>query len=167
MLAHGKVRYDNLTSAVKKVLGLNQARVENECWLAFRSHFGLDTFYCRPGQEGAHEKVGVEGEVGRFRRNHLVPVPNVATIRELNHLIEQWDVEDDQRKIGARAWTVAEYFALEQPLLQPLPAEPFETARVLHPRADRRVHPLVARAHRSRARHAGWDTEDKQTNDRD
>ncbi len=26
-----------------------------------------------PGIEGAHEKGGVEGEVGRFRRNHLVP----------------------------------------------------------------------------------------------
>lgn len=30
---------------------------------------GLDTFYCWPGIEGAHEKGGVEGEVGRFRRN--------------------------------------------------------------------------------------------------
>ena len=27
-----------------------------------------------PGVEGAHEKGGVEGEVGRFRRRHLVPV---------------------------------------------------------------------------------------------
>ncbi|MGY3061407.1 hypothetical protein ACVWZD_005652 [Streptomyces sp. TE3672] len=36
---------------------------------------GLDAVYCRPGLEGAHEKAGVEGEVGRFRRNHFVPVP--------------------------------------------------------------------------------------------
>ena len=53
------------------------ARVENERWLAFRSHFGLDAFYCLPGKEGAHEKGGVEHEGGWFRRNHLVPVPSL------------------------------------------------------------------------------------------
>jgi hypothetical protein len=34
---------------------------------------GFDPFYCLPGIEGAHEKGGVEGEVGRFRRTHLTP----------------------------------------------------------------------------------------------
>lgn len=38
---------------------------------------GLDVFYCQPGIEGAHEKGGVEGQIGWFRRNHLVPVPRV------------------------------------------------------------------------------------------
>jgi transposase len=69
----GKVRYDNLRSAVARVLGLGRARVETDRWVAFRSHFGLDAFCCIPGIEGAHEKGGVEGEVGRFRRNRLVP----------------------------------------------------------------------------------------------
>ena len=36
--------------------------------------------FTTPGIEGAHEKGGVEGEVGRFRRNHLVPVPQVGSI---------------------------------------------------------------------------------------
>jgi transposase len=70
----GKVRYDNLRSAVRQVVGLSRSRVEADRWVAFRSHYGLDVFYCQPGQAGAHEKGGVEGEVGRFRRNHLVPV---------------------------------------------------------------------------------------------
>ena len=35
------------------------------------------SFFCLPGKEGAHEKGGVEGEIGRFRRRHLVPVPAV------------------------------------------------------------------------------------------
>ena len=30
-----------------------------------------------PAAQGAHEKGGVEGEVGRYRRAHLVPVPKV------------------------------------------------------------------------------------------
>ena len=32
----------------------------------------------RRGSQGAHEKGGIEGEVGRFRRRHLVPVPPCA-----------------------------------------------------------------------------------------
>lgn len=40
---------------------------------ALRSHYGFDSFFCRPGIDGAHEKGGVEGEIGRFRRRHLVP----------------------------------------------------------------------------------------------
>ncbi len=35
----GKVRYDNLKAAVAQVLGFTRARVENERWTAFRSHF--------------------------------------------------------------------------------------------------------------------------------
>ncbi|MEU3093205.1 IS21 family transposase [Streptomyces massasporeus] len=76
----GNVRYDNLSSAVAQVLGFTRARVETERWTAFHSHFGLQVFYCQPGLKGAHEKGGVEGEVGRFRRNHLVPVPETATL---------------------------------------------------------------------------------------
>ncbi|MFB4319940.1 IS21 family transposase [Actinomadura sp. 21ATH] len=134
----GKVRYDNLRAAVAKVVGLSRVRVENERWVAFRSHHHLEAFYCRPGKDGAHEKGGVEGEVGRFRRNHLVPVPVVESLAELNAMIADWEDEDDQRRIGSRVRTVAADFAVEQPLLQPLPDEPFETGRVFHPRVNRR-----------------------------
>ncbi len=68
----GKVRYDNLKAAVAQVIGFSRQRVEAERWTAFRSHFDLDAFYCQPGITGAHEKGGVEGDIGRFRRepNH-------------------------------------------------------------------------------------------------
>jgi transposase len=133
----GKVRYDNLRSAVARVLGLGRARVETDRWVAFRSHFGLDAFYCIPGIEGAHEKGGVEGEVGRFRRNRLVPVPEVGSLTELNEMIDGWDADDDDRRIGSRAHTVGQDFAAEQPRLKPLPGEPFETGRMFTPRVDR------------------------------
>lgn len=132
----GKVRYDNLKSAVSRVL-FGRSRTETERWVAFRSHYGLEAFYCLPGQEGAHEKGGVEGEVGRFRRNRLVPMPVVDSLAELNAQIDRWDAEDDARRIGTRARTVAEHFAVEVPLLRPLPDEPFQTGRVFTPRVDR------------------------------
>jgi transposase len=133
----GKVRYDNLKAAVAQVLGFSRARVETDRWVAFRSHYCLEAFYCRPGLEGAHEKGGVEGQIGWFRRNHLVPVPEVDSLAELNAMVECWDVADDARRIGTRPRTVGEHFAVEQPLLKPLPDEPFETGLQLSVRVDR------------------------------
>jgi transposase len=132
----GKVRYDNLKAAVARVLG-SRARAENERWTAFRSHYAIEAAYCLPGIEGAHEKGGVEGQVGWFRRNHLVPVPEVASLAELNVMIEQWDAADERRRIGSRPRAVSEYFAVERSLLQPLPGEPFETGRLFSLRVDR------------------------------
>lgn len=62
----GRIRYDNLKSAVSTVLGLSRHRVENERWLAFRSHYGFEAFYCQPGIEGAGEKGAVEARWAGF-----------------------------------------------------------------------------------------------------
>jgi transposase len=133
----GRVRYDNLKAAVAQVLGLSRARVETQRWIAFKSHYDLQAFYCQRGKEGAHEKGGVEGEIGRFRRRHLVPVPEVDSIAELNAMIGRWEEHDDTRRAGSRVHTVAEAFAQEKPLLKPLPDEPFETGLWLSPHVDR------------------------------
>ncbi|MHA6762454.1 IS21 family transposase [Streptacidiphilus sp. PAMC 29251] len=132
-----KIRYDNLRAAVSQVLGRTRGRVESERWTAFRSHFGIESFYCNPGIEGAHEKGGVEGQIGWFRRNHLVPVPKVESLAELNAMVEQWDRDDDGRRILQRAMTVGEMFAIERPLLVPLPEEDFETGLVSSLRVNR------------------------------
>ncbi|MFD8497684.1 IS21 family transposase [Amycolatopsis sp. NPDC059657] len=133
----GQIRYDNLKAAVAQVLGFSRQRVETERWTAFRSHWSVDPFYCQPGLAGAHEKGGVEGQIGWFRRNHLVPVPEVDSLAELNTQVEAWDTADDNRRVGARPRTVGQMFALEAPLLRSLPAEPFETGRWFTPRVDR------------------------------
>jgi len=133
----GKVRYDNLRAAVSQVLGRTRGRVESDRWTAFRSHFSINSFYCNPGIEGAHEKGGVEGQIGWFRRNHLVPVPKVASLAELNAMVERWDEEDDARRIMQRALTIGEMFAVERPLLVLLPQEAFETGLVSALRVDR------------------------------
>jgi transposase len=131
-----KIRYDNLKAAVSRVL-FGRNRTESQRWILFRSHMGFEPFYCQPGKEGAHEKGGVEGEGGRFRRTHLVPVPKVNSMAELNARLAAADVADDARRITHRVRTVGEEFALELPLLHPLPAEGFETGLSLQPLVDR------------------------------
>lgn len=150
-----RIRYDNLKPAVIKVLkGRN--RTESDRFVALRSHYGYDSFFCRPGKDGAHEKGGVEGDIGRFRRRHLVPVPDAASLAQLNGLIAAGDLLDDTRVITGRACTVAEAFAAELPTLQPLPAEEFDPALILRNRVDLRARVTVRQCHYSvPARYAG------------
>ena len=136
------IRYDNLKAAVSRVL-TGRTRVESDRWVLFRSHYGFDVFYCRPGVEGAHEKGGVEGEGGRFRRTHTVPMPKVDTLAELNAYLARCDAKDDHRRVGQRIATVGDDFATEQALLRALPAEPFETGLSLRPRVDRHARVTV------------------------
>jgi len=136
------IRYDNLKAAVSRVL-VGRTRVESERWVTFRSHYGFDVFYCRPGVEGAHEKGGVEGEGGRFRRTHTVPMPKVDTISQLNAYFAKCDAKDDHRRVGQRVATVGDDFGVEQALLRALPAEPFETGISLRPRVDRHARVTV------------------------
>ncbi|HTX95680.1 MAG TPA: IS21 family transposase, partial [Mycobacterium sp.] len=114
-----------------------RSRQENERWIAFKSHFGFEAWYCQPGHEGSHEKGGVEGEGGRFRRNHCVPMPVVDSIEELNTLLEAADDADDARRVGNRATSVGQDWVFEKTLLRPLPSESFDTALTLMPRVDR------------------------------
>jgi transposase len=151
----GRLRYDNLKPAVARVL-LGRNRRESERFVELRSHYLFESFYCRPGKEGAHEKGGVEGEIGRFRRRHLVPMPKVDSIAELNELCSGGDRLDDVRRIEGRRPTVAEHFAAEQPHLRPLPAEPFDIGLWLNCRVDTKSRICVRQCFYSvPVRHAG------------
>ncbi|HEY1570090.1 MAG TPA: IS21 family transposase [Pseudonocardiaceae bacterium] len=150
-----RIRYDNLKPAVVRVLR-GRDRTESERFTALRSHYGYESFFCIPGIGGAHEKGGVEGEIGRFRRRHLVPVPTVASLAELNGLIATADLSDDARVITGRPVTIATAFTGELPHLMALPPEPFDAARLLSARVDNRARVSVRQCYYSvPARYAG------------
>jgi len=62
------LRYDNLKAAVKKILR-GFRREETARFIAFRSHWRFESEFCTPYE--AHEKGGIEGEAGYFRRKPL------------------------------------------------------------------------------------------------
>jgi transposase len=129
-----RLRYDNLKSAVKKILRGHHRREETERLIEFRSHWGFATEFCNPAR--GNEKGGVEGEVGYFRRNHLVPVPRVESLEELNQLLLDGCRADEQRRIAGKAHTVGEAMRIEREHLLALPAEGFELAETSFPLVD-------------------------------
>jgi transposase len=121
----GRCRYDNLKSSVKKILQ-GYEREQTARFIAFRSHWKFEAVFCNPGQ--GHEKGGVEGEVGYFRRNHWVPVPRARDIDELNQQLLRSCRQDQQRRIGAEDDSVGAKMTQEQKHLLPLAEEGFELA---------------------------------------
>jgi transposase len=130
------IRYDNLKPAVQRVC-FGRTRVESEKWVTFRSHYQFEAFYCIPGQEGAHEKGGVEQEGGRFRRAHLVPVQDVASLTELNERLAEIDLAEEDRVLHGRRVSVGFCFREEADLLDPLPVDEFDCGLTLTPKVGR------------------------------
>jgi hypothetical protein len=91
----------------------------------------------------------VEGEVGRFRRNHLVPVPEVATLAEFNELLLGCCNADLNRTITGRAETVGAALSRESVLLRALPAEPFPCWETSSHRVNQKSMVTVRRNHYS------------------
>jgi transposase len=125
-----KIRYDNLTSAVKKILRGYQ-REQTARFIAFRSHWRFESEFCTPGQ--GHEKGGVEGEAGYFRRNHWVPVPQAVDIAGLNRQLLAACRDDENRTIAGRTQSVGAALLVEREHLLPLAPEGMDLAQTTFP----------------------------------
>src|SRR5437588_686108 len=99
------LRYDNLSSAVKKILRGRQ-REETSRVIAFRSHWGFQSEYCNPAS--GNEKGGVEGELGWLRRNFLVPVPEAANLQAFNEQLHAICAANRTRTISGKSMEVGQ-----------------------------------------------------------
>jgi transposase len=126
--------YDNLKTAVQKVLR-GHHRDEQHAFTIFRSHHLFESRFCNPGE--GHEKGLVENLVGYARRNFLVPVPEVATLSELNAaLLTRCRAEADRRLQG-ETQTIGALWAVERAAFLPLPTHPYICCRTVPARVNR------------------------------
>jgi hypothetical protein len=111
-------------------------REETARFIAFRSHWHFEAVFCNPGKEHAHEKGGIEGEAGYFRRNHWVPVPEAKNLDDLNEQLLAACYQDEMRKIAGHDMTVGQAILAEKEHLLPLAEEGFDLAEVSFPKVD-------------------------------
>lgn len=120
------VVYDNLGTAVRRILE-GRKREEREAFVSLRMHYLYEAVFCNPAS--GHEKGSVENLVGAFRRRYLSPMPEFGSYSELNaYLLECCEKEGHQTREGR---TVTERLEAERSHLLPLPAHPFDCARVV------------------------------------
>jgi transposase len=130
-----RLRYDNLGAAVKRVLR-GSRREETQRFIAFRSHWRFAAEFCTPGE--GHEKGGGEGEVGTFRRNHWVPVPQAHDLADLNDQLLAACRQDETRTPEGHPEPIGRALAIEREHLLPLADEGFDLTEVSFPRVDTR-----------------------------
>ncbi len=129
-----RLRYDNLGAAVKRVLR-GSRREETARFIAFRSHWRFAAEFCTPGE--GHEKGGVENEVGTFRRNHWVPLPQARDLAELNEHLLAACRADEARTLAGRTQPLGAALLIEREHLLPLVEEGFDLTEVSFPVVDR------------------------------
>lgn len=126
--------YDNLTTAVQKVMR-GRDRVEQEGFGKFKAYYSFEARFCNP--DSGHEKGGVEGLVGFARRNYMVPVPEAASLEELNEKVLRQCIAHGDHKMAGRDRSVNELFEEEKTHLLPLPPIPFNNVQPSNSRVDK------------------------------
>lgn len=118
--------YDNLTTAVKRVLeGRN--REEQAGFIGLRSHYLFESRFCTPGQ--GHEKGQVENGVGYVRRMFLTPPPSVASYAELNAYLLDACRQEDERQVDRQPAPIGVAWTTEKAYLRPLPPTDYPGCR--------------------------------------
>jgi len=117
------ILYDNTRIAVKEIAGDGE-RQPTEAFSGLQSHYLFAAKFGRPGK--GNDKGNVEGLVGYARRNFMVPVPRVATWKDLNEQLRQACTQRRQRKLWGHKETIAERFERDREKLLPLPLTCYE-----------------------------------------
>ncbi len=121
-----RIVYDNLSSAVKRIVGAERQLTER--FLALSSHYLFDPCFARRGE--GHDKGGVEGRGKGIRLQHLTPVPRGDSLGVMAaDLLGELD-RSASVSVDAAGQTVLGRFEQERPLLRRLPEHPFEARRL-------------------------------------
>jgi transposase len=126
--------YDNLTAAVQKVLR-GRDRIEQEGFAKFKAYHSFEARFCNP--DSGHEKGGVEGLVGFARRNYMVPVPEAASLEELNERVLRQCIVYGNHKMAGRDRKVNELYEEEKRHLLTLPDVAYSNLQTSDGRVDK------------------------------
>jgi len=126
--------YDNLTTAVEKVFRGKDRRLQ-ESFARFKAYYTFSPRFCNIGQ--GHEKGGVEGLVGYARRNYLVPVPQAASLAELNSRLLEQCLAFGRHRTAGRSGTASELFEQEKRHLLALPPVPYQNVETSRGKVDK------------------------------
>ncbi len=121
-----RLAYDNLKSAVISV-GKGAERTLHPRFLQLRSHYLFRSRFCNVAS--GNEKGHVENLVKYAQRTLMTPIPQVADLGELNHLLEEGCRRSLQEPAARTGWTRGEMFQEESMRLIPLPVTPFGACR--------------------------------------
>jgi transposase len=119
--------YDNLTGAVKCLVGLKERKL-TAAFKALCSHYLFEACFTRRGE--GHDKGGVENRGKIIRLQHLTPILAGKDLEEisaqaLSEIEREWSGKTNKEGRALR-----DLFEAEKSRLHSLPAKPFEARRM-------------------------------------
>lgn len=131
-----RLLYDNLRSAVKKVL-VGQDRELNERFAALAAHYGFEPRFARPRR--GDDKGGVEARGKGVRWQHLSPIPKGETLEAISEALLGRLDERHGRHAGRDGESASSLWEAERRVLVPLPPLPHDCAVQDRVTADRQA----------------------------
>jgi transposase len=129
-----RISYDNSKIAVGKITGTRERQVTTE-FQRLKSHFLYEDHFClvrRPNEKGHVERL-----LDYARRNFLVPVPQLDSLRTLNEQLEAACRRDLERQLRGKPLPKKDLLSEEQQrFFLSLPEQTFEAHRVVQAHAD-------------------------------
>lgn len=118
-----EILYDNLKTAVKKVL-VGHRREEQDSFIKFKAHHGFDSNFCNVAK--GNEK-GIVEALARYAKLHIfTPLPDFADIDALNDWIEERCHKINAKQRNRNGFSFKELFDQEQICLLPLSPHTFD-----------------------------------------
>ena len=131
---------DNATEAGRRLGGIVR---ESKLFSQLRAHYIIESRYCSPNS--GNEKGSVENAVGLLRRNLLVPVPEVGSMKELNAMLARGCARVSADAAARDGRGTATAFREDLSAMRALPGARFDAVRWGKAKADKRGNVTVDR----------------------
>ena len=125
--------YDNTTIAVSKILG-GEKRKKTRAFCELQSHYLFKDTFARPAK--GNDKGKVEGLVGYFRRNFLVPVPEFENMEAFNKYLEGCCLKRQKDILRGHTESIGQRLERDKAALLPLPEHPYEACSCVSARVS-------------------------------
>lgn len=122
-----RISYDNSKIAVARITGSREREVTRE-FLRLKSHFLFEDHFCLVRR--ANEKGHVERLLDYARGRYLVPVPQVASLAELNAMLIERCTVDLQRTLRGKPAPKFQLLAEERASMLSIPSQDFDARRL-------------------------------------
>jgi len=129
-----QVTYDNLTTAVAKILK-GRARTEQEAFVRFRGEFPFKSNFA--AKRKANEKGKVENQIGYIKSHAFALDKEFDSIEDANAYLLGWLDKDAKRVHGTHKEVILARFEREKPSLNPLPSTMPECCRIAHAKVNK------------------------------
>jgi transposase len=121
-----EIWFDNTSTIVTAIFKGGERKI-TERFERFREHYRFRAIFMNPDE--GHEKGSVENKVGYSRRNFMVPVPNIQSLKDYNVQLLKACEEDAERNHYRLEDTIESLYQKDKAQLHALPTTPFELAR--------------------------------------